>query len=289
MQAVQNFTVRVGGIFGNHADYIHTEAIHAFFTPPGHHVEDFFADSLIFPVQIRLLFGEAVEIVHSRLLVILPGGTAEAAAPVVGLFAVFGIFPDIVVPVKIIFGFAALHKPAVFIGGVVYHQVHYQLQTSFVHLGNHPVKILHGSELRHDILIIGDIIPVVIVGGFVNGGQPDYIRAQFLNIVQMLCDSVEIADAVSVAVRKTSGINLINYAAFPPRIAHRFIPPVIAFCRTFPTAFLSGGGQAFHPFRLLRLIYQYKKILFSLLAICYSKIILYSFSGTITEEKQEIT
>ena len=115
VQSVRHRAIRVCGIFGNHTDYIHTEAVHAFFAPPGHHVEDFLADGFIFPVQIRLLFGEAVEIIHSRLLVILPGRTAEAAAPVVGLLAVFGLFPDIIVPVRIVLGFAAFHKPAVLI------------------------------------------------------------------------------------------------------------------------------------------------------------------------------
>lgn len=32
--------------------------------------------------------------------------------------------PDIVIPVRIVLGFPALHEPAVLVGGMVYHQIH---------------------------------------------------------------------------------------------------------------------------------------------------------------------
>ena len=54
------------------------------------------------------------------------------------------------------------------IGAVVYYQVHHQFDASFVHLSDHPVKVFHCSEIGHDILIIGDIISIVIVRGFID-------------------------------------------------------------------------------------------------------------------------
>ena len=102
VQTIMYNTVRVCGVFGNHTDNIHAEAIHPFLAPPGHHVKNFLAHLLIFPVQIRLFFGETVQIIHLCFLIVFPGRTAEASSPVVGFFTVFRVFPDIVIPVRIV-------------------------------------------------------------------------------------------------------------------------------------------------------------------------------------------
>ena len=52
--ALRNFSVRQPFRFGDHADDIHPETVNAFFTPPVHHIENFFSNRWILPVQIRL-------------------------------------------------------------------------------------------------------------------------------------------------------------------------------------------------------------------------------------------
>ena len=90
-------------IFGNKTDYIHAEAVHSFVQPPVHHIKYFFSHFRVVPVQIRLLSGKKMEIIHVCRGIVLPRGTGEAGSPVVRLSSVFGRTPDIVIPVRIIF------------------------------------------------------------------------------------------------------------------------------------------------------------------------------------------
>ena len=103
MQSITDLSVRICRIFGNHADNVHTETIYTFFTPPGHHVKYFVTYYRVLPVQIRLFFGEAMQIIHPCFFVKFPDRTSEACSPVIWLFAVFRIFPDIIITIRIVF------------------------------------------------------------------------------------------------------------------------------------------------------------------------------------------
>ena len=50
-----------------------------------------------------------------------------------------------------------------FVGCVVYHQVHDYPQASLVGFCEHLVEVLHSPEFIHDCLIITDIVAVIIV------------------------------------------------------------------------------------------------------------------------------
>ena len=73
------------------------------------------------------------------------------------------------------------------------------------------------------MFVIRYIIPVVITGRLIYRRQPDYIDSQFLKIIQMSRDSVQIPDTIPVAVSKAARINLVYYAFLPPLI-HLFHP-----------------------------------------------------------------
>ncbi len=132
---ISHRTVRHFRCLGNQADYIHTESVDTFIAPPGHHIEDIFADIRVVPVKVRLFSGEKMEVIHAGCIVVLPCRTAETRSPVVRrrLF-VFPLPPDIVITVYAIFCFAAFHKPFVFVGGVVYDQIHDDTKSSLVSL-----------------------------------------------------------------------------------------------------------------------------------------------------------
>ena len=100
---------------------------------------------------------------------------------------------------------------------VVDHQIHDQPHSPFVYLRQQTLKILHGAELFHNLVIIPDVITVVVIGGIINRREPESVRPQPLQIVQLADDPRQIADPIPVAVAKTSGINLIK---------HRFLPPL---------------------------------------------------------------
>ena len=161
-----------------------------------------------------------MQIVHVRFRVIFPCRAGKTGAPVIRLFSVLRRTPDIVIPVGIVRGLPAFHKPAVLVGGMVHHQVHDQADAPLMGRRKHFIEIVHGAELFHDRLIIADIIPVVIIGGLIDRGEPDDINAQFFEIIQFGSDSSDIPDPVSVAVAEASRIDLINDAFFPPFFLH---------------------------------------------------------------------
>ena len=236
IQSVFDRSVRKSRILGNHADDIHAEAIDSLLAPPVHHIEYFIADPGIFPVQIRLLSGKAVQIVHAGLLVKLPRGTAEAGSPVVRLLPILRLLPDVIIAVRILPGAAALDKPCMLIGGVVHNKIHDNPDVMTVCLCKQTVKILHRTEIIHDIAVIGNIVAVVIIRRFVNRRQPDHVNSERLQVIQMCGDSIQITDAVTVAVREAAGINLINYGFLPPcsfLFCHCVSPCMVAFCVSF--------------------------------------------------------
>ena len=219
-------SVGEGGILGDQAYHVHAESIHALVQPPVHHGEDIPADGWIFPVLVRLLPGEEVEIIHIRGPVIFPGRAGEAGTPVVGGFLVSGRPPDIVVPVRVVPGTAAFQEPGVLVGSVVHHQIHDQAQAPPVHFVKEAVKVLHGPELLHDRLIVADVVPIVIVGRLIDRREPDHIHAQFLQIIQFFRDPVQIPDPVSIAVSEAAGVDLIDHTFLPPYPFHdrSFLP-----------------------------------------------------------------
>ena len=101
-----------------------------------------------------------MKIIHICCLIILPCGSAKTGTPVIRFFSVLCLAPDIIITVRVILIFSALHKPPVLIGTVVDDQIHDDLNAKFVCLG----------KLRHDIPVITDIVTVVIVRGLIDRG-----------------------------------------------------------------------------------------------------------------------
>ncbi len=83
------FIIRKTWLFGDQADNVHTESVHTFFEPPVHHIVNFLAYNRIFPVQVRLFFGEQMQVIHICCFVIFPCRTGETGTPVVWKASVF--------------------------------------------------------------------------------------------------------------------------------------------------------------------------------------------------------
>ena len=74
--------------------------------------------------------------------------------PSYSVLSVLCLTPDIIIAVRVILTFSALHKPPVLIGTVVDDQIHDDLNAKFVCLGKHFIKIFECTKLRHDISVI---------------------------------------------------------------------------------------------------------------------------------------
>ena len=168
IQPIVCLAVREFLIFGNHTDHIHAETVNPLITPPAHHIIYRISGMFIFPVNIRLFFMERVQVIHIRPFVIFPCRPSKAGAPVIRRRSIFFPFPpDIIIPVSILLRLPAFHKPLMFIGCVVYYQIHHNTNPSFMGFLKHFIKIFHCSELIHNGLIIADIIPIVIIRGLI--------------------------------------------------------------------------------------------------------------------------
>jgi len=90
------------------------------FHPIVHHINDFISNSIILPVQIRLLFAEQMQEKLFPLVAPLPGRAAKDTDPVVGRpgFAI-SIFEDVVVTVVIVLTLYSFLKPVMLVAGVV--------------------------------------------------------------------------------------------------------------------------------------------------------------------------
>ena len=220
IKTAANLSIREGLVLGNHADHVHAEAVDSFVAPEFHHVINFLTDLFVFPVQIRLFFGKKVKIIHLGLRIVFPCGTGEAASPVVRLFSVYRIFPDVVVPVWIVFGLFAFQEPLVLIRGMVYHQIHQHLDFTPVRFLKKLFIVVHSSVVLVNSAVIGNVVAIVILRRLQHRGNPQNINAKLFQVIQFFYNSVDISDSVPIAVVKAFGINLIYNAFFPPVFFH---------------------------------------------------------------------
>ena len=77
--------------------------------------------------------------------------------------------------------------------------------------GGEGFPVFERTEFVHNVAIIGNIVPVVVVGAFIAGTNPDRIHAELDEVRNFLFYSVQIADPVAVGIKKTARIYLVNY------------------------------------------------------------------------------
>ena len=147
---------------------------------------------------------------------VLPGAAPEHRGPVVGLLPVHRVVPDVVVGLVVVPGGAGLHEPGVLVGGVVHHQVHNQLHAPAVAGVPQALPVLHGAEFLHDLLVPGDVVAVVVVGGLIDRREPDGVYAQLFQIVQFLQHPGQVADPVAVGIAEAAGVHLVDHQVFDP-------------------------------------------------------------------------
>ena len=157
-----------------------------------------------------------MQIILSCRFVVLPRGGREERRPVVRLFSVLSVAPDVIVVLGIIAAFSCLDEPRVFVGGVIHDEVHKELDVMLVELIAKLLPIREGAEALIDIPVAGDIIAHVILRGLKHGAEPYRADAQLNEIVYPVDNTSDIAEAVPVRVLKASRIYLIENAFLTP-------------------------------------------------------------------------
>ena len=79
-----------------------------------------------------------------------------------------------------------------------------------------PHQILVGTVTGSDLFVIAHVVAGVHKRRVVNGIEPERVAAQLLNIVELLDDTLQIADTVAVAVVKALWIDFVKYRVIQP-------------------------------------------------------------------------
>ena len=102
------------------------------------------------------------------------------------------------------------------IGRVVQDEVGDDADIALLGLRNQAVEIGHRAVLRVDSPVVRNVIPEIDLWRGIERRDPDGVDAEFLEIIQMLGDAIQVADSVSVCICEAAGINFVNYGALPP-------------------------------------------------------------------------
>jgi len=78
------------------------------------------------------------------------------------------------------------------------------------------VKVLQIAKFGVDGQVIGDVISKILVGRWVNRGEPNSVYTQILDVIQRVNNASEITNAISIAVFIRARVNLVDNAIFPP-------------------------------------------------------------------------
>lgn len=114
------------------------------------------------------------------------------------------------------------------VGGMVYDEVHNDLDAALVALCTQRVPIFHGAELVHDLPVPGDVVAVVVIRRAEHGEEPQRVGCRAPKDGQGGLKPGNIADTVSVRILKAARVDLIHDKILHPIffLFHTTLPPV---------------------------------------------------------------
>ena len=147
---------------------------------------------------------------------------------------------------------------------MVQHQIHDDLYILFFCLRDQLFHIIQTAEHGINILIIGNVVPVVILRGAVHWRDPHRIDPQIFKIIQPADNPPDISYAVPVRILKAFRINLVDYCIFPPWLSllrHSQNPFLVSllfifFFGSMYRSFLRSHDHSFLKTEPLRLLLQ---------------------------------
>ena len=104
------------------------------------------------------------------------------------------------------------------VGGVIDDEFGDDAQAAPLGFGDEAAEILHRAEIGIDRAVVGDVVAVVAAGRGIERQQPQRGDAEILQIVELLGQAGEIADAVIVAVGEGLDVQLIDDGVLVPEL-----------------------------------------------------------------------
>ena len=105
------------------------------------------------------------------------------------------------------------------IGGVVDHELRDDPKSAIVRGIHERQEVPSRAVARMNVVVVGDVVAVVAERRRIERLQPDRRDAERLDVVELLRQPAEVADAVVVAVEESADVQLIDdRVAVPERV-----------------------------------------------------------------------
>ena len=197
---------------------VEPQPVDAAIQPELHHAVDRAQHLGIVEIEVRLMVEEAVPVVGLGGVVPAPVrglGVGEDDADAVVLPV--GLAPD----VELALGRAGGRpprrlEPRVLVGGVVDDELGDDADVAAMRLRHEALEVLHRAVARMDVLVVGDVVAVVSERRRVERQQPERVDAEALEVVELLRQAGEVADAVVVAVEEGADVRLVDDGVLVP-------------------------------------------------------------------------
>ena len=192
--------------------HVKAEPAHALCLPKSHHVGKLGAHLGVVPVQVRLAHVKQVQVPLVERRHVLPRAPAKLRHPVRGRLAGLGGRRVHKLVVRQVLGVAAQRAPEPLVarGRVVEHHVEHEPDPARLRLARKLVEVRHRAEHGFHGAVVRHVVPVVVLRGREERGDPEVVDSQLLEVVQSLRYAPEVADAVPVGVVEAADVDLVD-------------------------------------------------------------------------------
>ena len=172
----------------------------------------------IIEIEIGLVREEAVPVIGLRFRI--PGpvgflGIGENDARIAVLL--IGVAPNVEVPLHGTgWSLAGPLKPRVLIRRVIDDELNQHLQIALVRGVQERLEIVHRSVAGMDVVVVRNVVTVIAQGRWKERQQPEAGDAEILEIIELLRESLKVADPVVIAVEERLYVGFINDGVFIP-------------------------------------------------------------------------
>src|SRR5438045_5490094 len=102
------------------------------------------------------------------------------------------------------------------IAGVIDHQLGDDTQAALMGLAQKGLEIVDRAVAGMDSRVIGDVVSVVAQWRGIERQEPDDVDAEVLEVVELAGQSLEVADAVVIAIEERTDVRLIDDLVLVP-------------------------------------------------------------------------
>ena len=103
--------------------------------------------------------------------------------------------------------------------GMGIHLINDHLEPETVGVRDQAIEVLQRAEHRIDATVVLDVVAKILHWRRKERRQPDAVDTETGDMIQSADDARQIADAVSIAVRKTARVDLVDDGS-PPPVTH---------------------------------------------------------------------